>query len=176
MKPFFRIAVCSIFIAGLGACGGADTTTDPNLIFPPKNNGSQRTPLDDYVYSAESMQQFEWFHAEEFDYSAINEITNESYTAHIINMTTGAWLTEEEVGERHVWWHILMIIMPHNLRPEMQYQSNAYIWITHNTNTRNENTGMPDTDDEYIIQTAALATGIGMPAALLFQVSLVINK
>ena len=61
-----------------------------------------------------------------------------------------------------------MVIIPDNLRTD--YQSNGFIWVTHNSNTRNGYTGLPDMDDEYIHQTAAIATGVGMPAALLFQV------
>ena len=57
------------------------------------NDGSQRTPLDDYVYSQDSLDQFSWFHASEYDFNRTSMITNGSYSAFVINMTSGYWLS-----------------------------------------------------------------------------------
>ena len=72
------------------------TTTTTTMTTDPlwhKNDGSERTPLDDYVYSEESLLQFDWFHAEEYDVNETSIITNETYSAYILNMTSGYWLT-----------------------------------------------------------------------------------
>ncbi len=58
-----------------------------------QNDGSQQTPLDDFIYSQESLDQFSWYHASEFDYVATNPTTGIAYTAHVLNVTSGDWLT-----------------------------------------------------------------------------------
>ena len=73
---------------------GVDEVTTNN-IYPIKNNGSQRTALDDYVYSKESLKHFSWYHAKEFDFRRTNVITNVSYDAYVLNMTSGKWLNGE---------------------------------------------------------------------------------
>ena len=69
------------------------TMTTAGIPFPPENNGTQRTPLDDFVYSDKSLSEFTWFHASEFDFNGTNGLTNVSYTAHVLNMTSGTWQT-----------------------------------------------------------------------------------
>ena len=51
--------------------------------------------LDDYVYSKESLKHFSWYHAKEFDFRRTNVITNVSYDAYVLNMTSGKWLNGE---------------------------------------------------------------------------------
>ncbi len=58
-----------------------------------QNDGSQQTDLDDYVFSEESLSQYSWYHASEYDYVATNPKTGIAYTAYVINMTSGEWLT-----------------------------------------------------------------------------------
>ncbi len=62
-----------------------------------------------------------------------------------------------------------MIIIPDNLNPA--YASNGTIYITGNDNEENEGTGIPDRDDSDMRMITTLATGVGMPFAVLFQVS-----
>ncbi len=59
------------------------------------NDGSQRTALDDYVFSEENLEQFSWFHASQYDFHATNPVTRVGYTAYMVNMTSGEWLTGE---------------------------------------------------------------------------------
>ena len=68
------------------------TTSTTAMPFPPKNNGSQHTPLDDFVFSNESLHQFSWKRAENFDFSGKSQVTNTSYNAYVVNMTSGEWL------------------------------------------------------------------------------------
>ena len=69
-----------------------ETTTNP-LVFPPKYNGTQKTAMDEFVYSQESLNQYSWFHAAQFDYNDTSAVTNASYTAHVLNLTSGEWRT-----------------------------------------------------------------------------------
>lgn len=167
------------------------TTQEPVSQGPIENNGTQRTPLDDFVYSQESMDQFSWFRADSFDFEGTNVVTNISYRAYVLNMTSGYWQTgnisidrcivdifshmyfksfiEEEVGERHLWWHVIVVVIPDNLRTD--YQSQGYIYVSKNDNSRNDGTGMPNgNDDETVIESSTIATGVGMPIAICYQV------
>ncbi len=58
-----------------------------------QNDGTQQTALDDFVFSEQSLSQFSWYHASEYDYVATNSETGIAYTAHVLNMTSGEWLT-----------------------------------------------------------------------------------
>ncbi len=58
-----------------------------------QNDGSQRTALDDFVFSDESLSQFSWYHSSEFDYVGTNPWTGVGYSAYVLNMTSGEWLT-----------------------------------------------------------------------------------
>ena len=72
------------------------TTTDPFTTLyplPPKNNGTQRTALDDYVFSNDSLDQFTYDRAVGFDFNGTDRLTNVSYQAYVLNMTSGMWLT-----------------------------------------------------------------------------------
>ena len=73
----------------------------------------------------------------------------------------------DEVGERHIWWHSLTVIVP----DELKYEDHALIWVSDNDNDDNDDTGVPDRDDEFIIATTTIASGLGMVVALLNQVS-----
>ena len=76
--------------------------------------------------------------------------------------------TEEEIGVRSHWWHILLVVIPDNLNPA--YATNATIWITDMDNEDSDGTGVPDRFNYNVILISTLATGIGMPFAALFQV------
>lgn len=58
-----------------------------------QNDGSQRTALDDYVFSDESLSQYSYNHVSEYDYTGTNPTTGISYSAYCLNMTSGEWLT-----------------------------------------------------------------------------------
>ena len=63
-----------------------------------------------------------------------------------------------------------MVIIPENLRPE--YRSHGYIYVSLYDNTRNNGTGMTDGNDDYtIIEASTMATGVGMPVAICYQVT-----
>ena len=57
------------------------------------------------------------------------------------------------------------------MRPE--YQSSAVIWVVDGKNTDDGDTGMPDLDSQYVIAATTMATGVGVPNVLLYQVSVI---
>ena len=86
------VGVClAILGLSLGLYFGLRDDDQQHLEGPLKNDGTQKTPLDEYVYSQESLSQFSWFHAEEFDFAGTNIFTNVSYQAYVLNMTSGLW-------------------------------------------------------------------------------------
>lgn len=58
-----------------------------------QNDGSQTTFLDDFVFSDESLSQYSYFHASEYDYVTTNPVTGIGYSAYVLNITSGEWLT-----------------------------------------------------------------------------------
>ena len=145
------------------------TTTDSG---PIKNDGTQHTPLDDYVFSNESISQYHWERVPDLDFNGTDLFTKVSWNAYVVNLTSGMWLTEADVGIRTHWWHCFVIIVPDNLKSE--YQNHSLIWVTDDNNKHNDGTGMPDENDEYILAASFLSTGVGMVNALLYQVSVVV--
>ncbi len=75
---------------------------------------------------------------------------------------------EAEVGVRSLWWHIMIVIIPDNLNPA--YASNGTIYITGSDNEDGDGTGVPDQHNEDMAIISTLATGVGMPMAVLYQV------
>ena len=67
-----------------------------------QNDGSQQTYLDEYVFSEESLSQYSYFHASDYDYEATNPITGVSYQAYVINMTSGEWRTGRKFRSRDI--------------------------------------------------------------------------
>lgn len=61
-----------------------------------QNDGSQRTALDDFVFSEESLSQFSYFHAEEYDWDGRAPFTQVGFHAYVLNMTSGEWQTGAE--------------------------------------------------------------------------------
>ena len=85
-----------------------------------------------------------------------------------INSLTAFHILEADVGVRTHWWHVFIVIIPENMDPD--YESHGFIWVVDSTNTKHDNTGMPDEEDEFIIAAALISTGVGIPCALLYQV------
>ncbi len=62
----------------------------------------------------------------------------------------------------------MMVVIPDNLNPA--YAKNATIYVTGNSNESGSGTGVPEPDDFNMGLVTTLATGVGMPAAALYQV------
>jgi hypothetical protein len=74
-------------------------------------------------------------------------------------------LTEKE-SSRPVWWHILVVIIPHNVKEENKEWGSIYI-------TGGNNEGTPDKlkwDDQDVLVAAALAIDTKSVSSVLFQV------
>lgn len=62
-----------------------------------------------------------------------------------------------------------MLVIPENLN--QAYSTNATVFVDGHTNEANDGTGMPSLDDDSLLEITTLATGIGMPMAILYQVN-----
>ncbi len=59
------------------------------------------TPLDDYVKAPD----------DNYSFSVVSTIKGEGYTAYVLDMTSQAWRSRDEV-DRTIWKHWLTIVMP----------------------------------------------------------------
>ena len=87
------------------------------------------------------------------------------WTAYYLNMTSQTWLSPEEVS-RPVWWHILVVVIPHNLR----ITDMATLWVTDGSNNDDF---MPDLGSQFdynLLVAADIATASGIIVANLYQV------
>ena len=87
------------------------------------------------------------------------------WTAYYLNMTSQTWLSPEEVS-RPVWWHILVVVVPHNLR----ITDMATLWVTDGSNNDDF---MPDLGSQFdynLLVAADIATASGIIVANLYQV------
>lgn len=91
------------------------------------------------------------------------------YTAFFLNVTSQKWLSEE-VLNRPVWWHILMVILPEKVK----YPDTGFVWVTGDSNEGTYNTtsgaGFPTPTDEDVLVAASVATATGTIGSSLFQI------
>jgi PhoPQ-activated pathogenicity-related protein len=122
---------------------------------------SSATPLDDYVWAEDS--NYGWVDTG-MTIQGRNADNSVQYTGYLVNMTSQQWLTPEDVS-RSIWWHMLVIIVPTNLDPNLK--QNATLWIT---GGGNEGSTWPKPTDEDIWVSASLAMGTGTITGALFQI------
>jgi PhoPQ-activated pathogenicity-related protein len=97
--------------------------------------GFNATALDEYVAKEDST--YSWVDTGERIHGNIPTSNGiELYTGYVLNMTSQAWLTEED-SSRPIWWHILVVIIPENVKEEHKDWSFIYI-------TGGNNEGSPD--------------------------------
>ncbi len=75
---------------------------------------SARTPLDDYVAAPDS----------NFKFQLVKTVPGSGYTTHVLEMTSQAWLTTNEV-DRPLWKHWVIIV-----RPDQVTSSKSLLFIT----------------------------------------------
>ena len=63
------------------------------------------------------------------------------WTGYYLNMTSQTWLTQDQVS-RSTWWHIMVVVVPHNLL----ITDTALLWITDGSN---HNDFMPDLGENF---------------------------
>lgn len=123
---------------------------------------SLSTPLDDYVWKADD--NYKWEELPEFAFEG--KIAGRAYKAHVLNMTSQRWLTDDAFSPtspaKSIWWHYLVVIVPE----EVKWNRNASLWITGGS----MGDSPPKASDEDIRVSAALATYTGMVMGALFQI------
>lgn len=115
------------------------------------------TPLDDYVNKPDPNFKF-------ID-TGVRRSGN-GWTGYVYNLTSQMWLSEANVS-RPLWWHWLIIIIPHDVKMN---GTKALLYITGNDNRDGSEHSIPKDDDEDLFVTATLAVSARTPAAVLFQV------
>lgn len=116
------------------------------------------SPLWDYVHKDDGM--YSW-------YDTGKKLVENGWTAHLINVTSQAWLTPADfAGEfGHIWTHQVVVIIP----DKINYPDAAALWITGNGNDGTPNQ-MPDASDEDLLVCASLAVTVGKVCSVLYQI------
>ena len=76
------------------------------------------TPLDDYIKAPD----------DNYRYNVVNTIEGEGFTAFVLDMTSQAWRSKDEV-DRTLWKHWLTIV-----KPDQVASNKALLWITGGSN------------------------------------------
>lgn len=116
------------------------------------------TPLDDYIWKEDPNYKWEDLGVTIKGHNVGNTV---SYTGYMLNVTSQQWLTPEDTT-RSIWWHILCVIVPDNVK----YTHNASLWVTGWSNGDT----LPKNTDEDIVVSAALAMSTGTITGAFFQV------
>jgi PhoPQ-activated pathogenicity-related protein len=117
------------------------------------------TPLDDYVWAEDP--HYSWYDTGlTLHGKSLKDGT--TWMGYVLNMTSQKWL-DETITTRPLWWHILVVIVPEQVR----WEKNATLWITGGSNNGD---GVPSATDEDIFLTAELAMGCQMVVGALFQI------
>ena len=87
------------------------------------------------------------------------------WTGYYLNMTSQTWLSPEEVS-RSVWWHILVVVVPHNLR----VTDMATLWVTDGSNNDDFLPDLGAQFDYNLLVAADIATASGIIVANLYQI------
>jgi PhoPQ-activated pathogenicity-related protein len=86
------------------------------------------------------------------------------WTGHVWNLTSQCWL-DGTVSNRPIWWHTLVVVVPHFLN---RSSTAGLLYITGGDN--NNDNWIPSDDSEDLVITAELAISTRNVAAVLFQV------
>src|SRR5436853_1391894 len=111
-----------------------------NLGFGQTNSGLRAegtTPLDTYVHAADT----------NYTFHLVASVPNERYTAFVLEMTSQAWLTTNEV-DRPVWTHWVTIVKPNEAT-----NSTALLFISGGANN-----GGPPSSVDANLSAIAVAT------------------
>jgi PhoPQ-activated pathogenicity-related protein len=118
---------------------------------------SHATPLDEFV--AVDDGHFNW------SYTGVKLAGSGGWDGYVYNMTSQMWLSFADVN-RPVWWHWLVIIIPHNLNRSVSHK--AVLYISSEGNDHPES--VPTRDSGHLFVATNLSVAAGTPAAVLFQV------
>jgi PhoPQ-activated pathogenicity-related protein len=113
------------------------------------------SPLWDFVHAPNPL--YQWVD------TGIN-ITALGWTGHLLNLTSGSWLTAND-SNRHIWTHQMLVVLPTQLNPE--FNDAAALWIT---GGGSDNPGVPSAWDEDVLYCASLVSSTGTPCTVLYQI------
>lgn len=98
-----------------------------------------------------------------------------TWEGYVLNVTSQKWLEPEDFdfssfGGRpvgHIWWHIVVVIIPDNLRNADQGAEKGFLWLT---GGKNDGSGIPSQDSQDVIVTADVAMATGTIGAAVLQI------
>ena len=143
MKTFTLRWPCALSVVlialALAGCSQAEkgTAPEPKPGAEPQAVQDERTALDNYV-AAPDMN---------YNYHLVNTIRGKSQTTYVLEMTSQAWLTTNEV-DRPLWKHWVTIV-----KPDVVDHTNALLFISGGAND-----GKPPKSADDILVQIALAT------------------
>ncbi|MBI3839256.1 MAG: PhoPQ-activated pathogenicity-related family protein [Planctomycetia bacterium] len=108
--------------------------------------GEERTALDEYVAAPDP----------NYGYKLVNSVKGDGYTTYILEMTSQAWRSPEEVN-RTIWKHWLSIVKPNKLD-----HSTGLMYITGGNNNNPAPTGMEDSWTQIAMATKTAVAELRM--------------
>lgn len=110
------------------------------LLLAGRTHADYRTALDKYIAAPDP----------NYGFQLVNTVKGEGYTTFILQMTSQAWLTTNEV-DRPIWKHWLVLVKPHTVTA-----SKSLLFISGGGNDR----PAPQSADAHIIKTAVATESI----------------
>ncbi len=134
---FLVLAWAALVCAGLAPAQSPSSRTSPAYSNPTPDAGSQKTALDAYVARPDT----------NYNYHLVRTVTGQGFTTFVVEMTSQAWLTTNEV-DRPLWKHWLVVV-----RPDQVASSNSLLVISGGANN-----GQPPKSADGNLAQIALAT------------------
>lgn len=140
------------------------------LLLALAGEASYATPLDDYVNGGPDFIKYEMLPEADLKGTSKHGPTKGmSWTAKAVNLTSQAWMTEDEWGadwggEDAHWWHYMMVITPDIIADGRETWNGLYVTGGKNT------AAAPGRHSEDIMSITELAMSTGMTWTVLFQV------
>ncbi|EFC36420.1 predicted protein [Naegleria gruberi] len=104
----------------------------------------KKTALDEFMES---------YPDNNYSYRLINTMHGLAATTYVLNMTSQVWLSPKDIlNGRYVWWHFMLVIVPHNLNRD---KKEGLLWMIGKRNTDKT----PNLDDLADLTKIAVATG-----------------
>jgi PhoPQ-activated pathogenicity-related protein len=147
-----RLLLCCLVVAVLAAAAVAvplSSAAAPLRKYA--RTGATRTALDDYVDKPD----------DHYNWEVIKEEEGLGFKAVFLNMTSQKWLNETLV-DRPIWWHVLVLFIPHDLRDK----ENAFLYITGGGNSPD----LCELTDQDCAVGGGMALSSGTITGVLFQV------
>ena len=108
---------------------------------------------------------------------ALLPANRKTWVGYVLNVTSQKWLTPQDfnfepfggVPRGHIWWHILVVVVPSNRRSSTAGGDLSFMYMTGGTNAPGPTGGVPDASSEDVTVVASTAMATGCIGATLLQ-------